>query len=119
MNTKEAIRSFWNNVPFKGNFYLSASLNLLTVVVYFAASNFLPPVAPLLYGHPEGEAQLVPKLGLLLAPATAFLITLINVFLALLVKSDFLQKILVVSALLISLLTTITVLRIIFLVGSF
>ena len=115
----KVVSSFWKSVPFKGYFYFSSSISLLAAFVVFFTLNILPPVVPLLYGHPEGQAQLVPKLALLVAPAAAMTITIINATLTVLMKNEFLQKILVISAFLISVLSAITVLKIIFLVSSF
>ncbi len=77
----------------------------------------MPPLAPLFYGRPVGEAQLTNSLGLLIAPGTSFLITVLNLFLSLWTKDDFLKKLLAVSTIVISVLTAITVTKIILLVG--
>lgn len=119
MRAKVVLKSFWESTPFRGYFYLSSAINLFSALAIFLTRNLLPPVVPLLYGHPEGAEQLVPKLGLLVAPAVAMIITIINLLLTRLIKNEFLQKILVLSAFLISVLAAITILKIIFLVGSF
>lgn len=119
MATKIQKISFWKNLPYKGYFYTSLGLDVATIVIVILTKGFLPPVAPLLYGRPEGASQLIPSIGLIIAPSTALVITLINIFLTKPVKDKFLQQILIVSTFLISLLTTITVLKVIFLVGFF
>lgn len=119
MVTKTKPASFWQNIPFKGYFYASLVLNLLTVLCVIAVRNFLPPISPLLYGRPEGASQLVPTLWLILTPAVALALTVLNLFLTRIVKDLFMQQILITSAFLVSLLSTITILKIIFLVGFF
>lgn len=119
MAVKNSLEPLWKDIPLKGYLYFSLFLNVLSVVSVLVAKNFLPPVAPLLYGRPEGEGQLVPTLWLLSAPLTSFVITLINILLVRLVKDAFMQKILVMSAFLLSILTTITIVKIVFLVGLF
>lgn len=79
--------------------------------------SILPPLAPLFYGRPMGEAQLTKTLGLLIAPGVGILITLLNLFLSLGIKDDFLKKLLAISAIIISVLTTITIIKIVLLVG--
>lgn len=81
--------------------------------------SLLPPVVPLFYGRPFGESQLVPVLTLFFAPITSIVITFVNSGLAILTEDVFSKKILVSGAFLLSLLITITVLKIIFLVGFF
>lgn len=92
---------------------------LLCLAGILLARTNLPPKVPLLYGQPAGEGQLVPTLGLLVAPGVSLAIILINTVVGFFIKDKFLKKALAVSALFMSILTTITVLKIIFLVGSF
>jgi len=106
-------------VPFRNYVYVSLGLNLLTALGVILIKGSLPPVVPLFYGKPLGEGQLIPTLGLLVAPGVSTLITLVNVVLGLAIKDDFLKKILISSAFLVSMLTTITVVKIVSLVGFF
>lgn len=79
----------------------------------------LPPVVPLLYGKPVGESQLVPSYALVIAPLTALLITIVNFMLTKFsLKDTFLKNILNWSTVLVSVLSFITVTKVIFLVGS-
>jgi len=107
------------NLPFKNYLYLSLGLDVATILVIFFFKSFLPPVVPLLYGNPTGTGQLIPTLGLLIAPGVSLVITIINTILSLLTKNDFQRKILMLSAFIVSILTTITVIKIFFLVGYF
>jgi hypothetical protein len=114
-----SLRGMWKNLPYKGCIYLSVCLNAVSVVIIFILRGALPPIVPLFYGLPGGTEQLTPTLGLLLAPATGLIITGINVFISTFNKDVFLKKSLVISSAFISLLLTITVVKIILLVGFF
>lgn len=119
MKAQEKSSSFWKNIPAGNFFYSSVVLNILVVLTIIGVKSFLPPVVPLLYGRPEGGMQLLPSLGLILAPGVALTITFINLLLIRFIKDRFIGQVLIISSFLISLLTTITVLKIIFLVGFF
>lgn len=109
----------WKNATFKGYYLAALALSILSAIVLLLLKNVLPPVAPLFYGRPSGEAQLVGSLELLIIPGVSILIILINFFIAQMVKDDFLKKILVSGALIVSILATITLAKIVFLVGFF
>ena len=109
----------WKKITFVNYFLAAAILNALSLLAPVVLRKFLPPVVPLLYGRPTGEGQLVPTLGLLIAPAAALLITAINLLLNLSTKDDFLKKVFAASALVISIVTTITVIKVMLLVGFF
>ena len=94
-------------------------LNLTVVVLFLLIKGFLPPIIPLLYGRPSGAGQLLPDWGILLAPALSTLLIIINVVTSNYVLAVFSKKLLIAAGCLVSLLTTITVLKIIFLVGFF
>lgn len=119
MATKTKPIPFWQDIPFKGYFYASCGLNIAVILAIILLKNFLPPVTPLFYGRPEGATQLVPTIWLILAPFMALILTIVNVFLTKPVKDKLMQQILVVSTLLISVLTAVTILKIVFLVGFF
>lgn len=107
------------NLAFKNLFLASVVIDVVTSLAIVILKNFLPPVLPLFFGLPTGETQLVGHLGLLIAPAAAFLLTILNLNVSLLIKDQFLKKILAVSALVVSVLIVITIVKIILLVGFF
>lgn len=119
MAAKQKPASFWAHIPFRNFFYLSLFFNIAIIVIIFLIRSFLPPVVPLFYGRPEGEGQLIPTLGLAIAPLAALVLSAVNLILTKLVKDEFIRQILIISTFLISLLTFITVIKIIFLVGFF
>ena len=109
----------WKKIKFNNYFLVALILNAVSVLAPIILKSFLPPVVPLFYGLPGGEAQLTSALGLAIAPAISTVIVAINIFLGLRTKDDFLKKIFAVTALLVSIVTTITVAKIILLVGFF
>jgi hypothetical protein len=109
----------WKKVPYRNFFLAAIIINIGVALSLTLLSSILPPLAPLLYGRPAGEAQLTKTLGLFIAPGTSLLITMLNLGLSLWVKDDFLKKLLAVSTIVISILTAITITKIILLVGFF
>lgn len=107
------------SLPFKGYFISSFAISLVLAGLIFVLKNLLPPVVPLFYGKPVSEAVLVPSLELMLAPGIATIFGTINAILAFFVSDDFLKKTLAIASLFISILSAITIVRIVFLVGFF
>jgi len=111
--------SFWKKTPFKGFLTAALVLNLVAIVVFLILKGFLPPVVPLLYGRPTGETQLVPTIWLLAAPGLSLLFIIINSLITNFTSDVFANKLLITTTFLLSLLTVITLFKIIFLVGFF
>lgn len=93
--------------------------NLLVIGFVFLVMDRLPPEVPLFYGKPRGEEQLVGRVMLVLPPAVSMLIALSNAIIIRLTKDVFLKNVLLGLAVTATLLSTITVFKIINLVGSF
>lgn len=119
MRTNSKIKFYWDKLPLKESIYTSFGISVFLILMVFVLQGFLPPQVPLFYGEPVGENQLVLPIFLSLAPLFALTMTLINTFIASKIKDDFTQKVLIVSSLFISILSFITLLRIIFLVGIY
>lgn len=119
MSVKSQLLNTWKGAQFKNYVYLSVALNIFTVLVILVFKKEIPPIVPLFYGRAIGESQLVSLSGLLIAPGVSLFITILNLFLSSISNDLFLKKIYVAASFLISLLTTITVVKIIFLVGFF
>jgi hypothetical protein len=109
----------WKKVPYRNYFLAAIIINVGIVLSLVFLKNLLPPLAPLFYGRPVGEAQLTKTFGLFIAPGVSLLITALNLCLSLWVKDDFLKKLLAISAMVISILTAITITKIVLLVGFF
>lgn len=95
--------------------FLPLMLSLLMVVIILALYRFLPPKLPLFYSLPWGEKQLAGKEQLLIIPSSIALVSLGNLIFSWHLHSsqDIFKKILYFSSLLITLLMTITFLKII------
>lgn len=106
-------------MPFRNYFLAAIIINVGVFLSLMFLWNFLPPLAPLFYGRPVGEAQLTKTLGLFLAPGTSLLITVLNLSLSFWVKDSFFRKLLAVAAIVVAVLTAITIVKIIVLVGFF
>jgi len=106
-------------LSFKNLYFIAIIINVVAILAIIILKSFLPPLVPLFYGEPAGEAQLTNTFGLLIAPAVAFLLTILNLSVSFWVKDEFLKKILAISTLVISVLTAITMVKIILLVGFF
>lgn len=108
-----------DDIPFKKLVILGILIDILVITLIFSLRNFLPPEVPLFYGLPEG-AERLGNIYLLALPSVASLgIILLNIFIGLIIKDEFLTKTLVLSGLATVFFSGVTTLKIIFLVGSF
>ena len=110
---------YLRNIPFVKSIYASFILNTLTLVLVLVLKDYLPPEVPLFYGSPEGENQLTTSLYLIIPSVSSFLILAINLLLAFISQDDLLKKMLLTVVLAVSILSTITTIKIVLLVGSF
>lgn len=95
------------------------AINLVVILLVFAAKSVLPPLVPLFYGLPTGEEQLASSTFLITPALTSIAVVLVNAFLARVVKNNFLQRVLLGISWATAALSTITIIRIIWLVGAF
>lgn len=105
--------------PFETLFWIALAIGIVNILFVFLVRSKLPPEAPLYYGLAEGSEQLSQNIGLVIPGAISIGIALINYLVAILTKNEFLQKIIFTSAFCVSCLSIITVIKIVFLVGSF
>lgn len=84
----------------------------LTIVITF---KLLPPKLPLFYSVAWGEAQLATKVQFLILPASIIFITLLNLVIAWQLHSSqsFFKQILLISSITVSLVLTITFVKIV------
>lgn len=101
--------------------YVAAAIviNVLVILSVLALIGFLPPQVPLFYGLPEGQDQLATSWFLILPATTSLFILTSNLLITPLIKESFLQKTLVLAGIATVFFSTITTIKIIFLVGSF
>ena len=107
----------FTKLPFRGYFYFAIALNVVTLIFTFLSQSFLPPIVPLFYGLPSGVGVLVPSIALAVAPGISLLITALNIFLSYRFSDMFIKKTLSVASGLLAILSTITIIKIVFLVG--
>lgn len=90
-------------------------ISLFITLFIFIFGRFLPPKLPLFYSLPWGDSQLVNHQQLLIIPSIITLIALLNLTVSWHLHSSqiFFKKILLSSSILISLILTITFLKII------
>lgn len=105
-------------LPLKEYFNASWILNLSVILFSLLLLKRLPPQIPIYYGLPQGEAQLSPSLGILIPSVLSLIFVSLNLFLISIIKDEFIKKILVISGLTTSVFASITVIKIIFLVGQ-
>lgn len=118
MEEKNSNKDIFKNKIIKK--YFKYSLFLISSSIIFAVFKFkdLPPEVPLFYSLPWGKKQLADKVFIFILPLSSILVLLLNLFLAKKIKEDFIiiKEILIIGAFLFSLILTITLLKIIFLV---
>lgn len=97
---------------------LSFVLCLGSILCIVLVWNRLPPIVPLWYSKPWGLERLTNPLWLFLLPSSALIITGINIYIASILTSEYLvfSQTLSLSSLVISALSTITLLKSIFIV---
>ena len=94
-------------------------LGLAMLLLSILFTLFLPPEIPLFYGASEPKDQIAKSWNIVIPSLVALLGSALNLLLAIIVKSDFLKKTLVIASVALSLLTAVTTLKIFFLVASF
>ncbi len=105
-------------LPLKGYFNASWILNFIIIIFSLLIQKRLPPQIPIFYGLPQGEAQLSSPIGILIPSVSSLIFVLLNLFLINIIKDEFIKKVLVVAGLTTAVFASITVVKIIFLVGQ-
>lgn len=119
MSIPNRLKKILDILPYRNWVIGLISVNLLILLAIFFLKRFLPPVVPLFYGKPYGAEQLTTQSSLFLIPLVALFITIINTIINFVIKDEYLQKILVGGMVICTLLASVTLLKIVFLVGSF
>jgi len=109
----------WKKVAFH-NYYLAAAvLALISAAGIIFVKSFMPDIVPFYFGKPVGADQLLSYWFFLMIPGVSLAITVINFFIGMSAKDEFVKQILAVSTLVVSAMAAITVTKIILLVGFF
>ncbi|MDO8503711.1 MAG: hypothetical protein Q7S60_03395 [bacterium] len=106
-----------NEVSLSQPFRLGIGSVLITTLILAIFWVKLPAQVPLFYSRTTGGDQLTNPLFLLLPPILSGIFLLMNLVLTRFTESDFLKRALVLGAVLSSILASITVIRIIFLIA--
>lgn len=107
-------------IPKHAQGYLALlSFNILIIGFVLFSGSKLPPQVPLLYGRAVSDEQLVDKTLLVLPAVSAALVTVINALLSFITTDQFIRRILIGTSVVSALLSVITTVRIMLLVGSF
>lgn len=109
----------FNRPPFLNLIYISLAINVFLIVSIFFIKRHLPPEVPLFYGLAEGEDQLVAGGTLVLAPFISLVIVVVNSAVSLTIKSELLRRTLIITGFGVTILSLVTAIQIILLVGSF
>jgi len=116
---KDVKKSDLSSLPFKKLFFIALGINIASLGVALVAQVFLPPQVPLYYGQAETEKVIASSLALVLPALVSLTFLGINFLIGLTIKDEFLKKVLVISSFAASLFATTTIIKIVFLVGSF
>lgn len=108
-----------SQIPFFNLLIVSLLICIITISLILLSEERIPPQVPLFYGLPEGEEQIVARLGLTIPSFMALIIIVINTVLATIFENNFVRNALVLTSFAVTLFATITTIKIILLVGSF
>lgn len=108
----------FERLPLKKFYIFSFFLNVSILLIAFLSRYILPPEIPLFYGLPQSSQQISSSFLLFIPSSISLAITIINAYLSVFVDNVYLKKVLALSSILVSFLSTLTTLKIIFLVGS-
>lgn len=105
-------------IPHLSSLLVILGVNIVVIIAVLLLKDRIPPTVPLFYGRPRGVEQLTPQLFLLLPPGLSIIVAVFNTIVMTLFEDKFIRKVLVGIAFAATLLSTITVIKIILLVGS-
>lgn len=108
-----------SEIPFFKLLLVSLFICIVTISLVLLSEDRIPPQVPLFYGLPEGEEQIVPRLALTIPSFMALIIIVINTVLATIFENNFVRNALVLTSFAVTLFATITVVKIVLLVGNF
>lgn len=114
----KAGREKLEKLPFIKLVIASVIISITSIGLVFLFNKRLPPEVPLLYGMAEDEMKLVTRTSLVVPGLVSLSITILNTMLSLIFADEFIKKTLIVSAFVITLLSAITTVKIILLVGN-
>lgn len=118
ISTTTRLTPEFEKLPLKKMFVFSFLISLVTILLGLLGQIILPPEIPLYYGLPKTVDQLSPAIFIILPSFISIFITILNILGSIKINDNFIKKTLAFTSISISILATITTLKIIFLVGS-
>ena len=115
---KQIIDPRFEKLPLSRLIIATIITNLILILVGLVSKIILPPEIPIFFGLPQNKEQLGPSILIVMPPIISLFFVFINSILAVKIESNYVKKSLAFGSLAITLLSTIAVLKIIFLVGS-
>ncbi len=94
-------------------------INVATLLFIYLNWSKIPPLVPLYYGNPTGVEQLGPAKGVFIPPSFVLVALITTILINKAYKDNFLETLLVLSLCVLTVLSTVTVFKILFLVGNF
>lgn len=107
------------DIPFRNYIYVALGVNLVILLIVVISQRFLPPQVPLFYGLAEGEGQMAPSFALAVPSLVSILIIALNISVSFSTKDVFLKRTLILAAVVATIFSVVTTIKIILLVGSF
>lgn len=108
-----------DDIPLQKFATAAVLVNLAVIAGVLLIRHFLPPEIPLFYGLPEGGEQLGGDYQLITPSVVSLGIIFLNIILGIIVKDEFLAKILILTGIASTFFSLVTTLKIIFLIGGF
>jgi hypothetical protein len=95
------------------------TVNVVMMLILFLNLNRIPPIVPLFFGNPTGGTQLAPSKALFLPSIAVIVITLLNRVMSYFIKDRFVDSVFVWVSIVLTLLSVVTTLKVMSLVGNF
>lgn len=92
-------------------------INVSLIIIGTLSQFILPPQIPLFFGLPQTEQQLASSIYIILPALLSLIITLFNLFLVTKLYDIYLKKMFIFTSLVLTLLSSVAIIKIIFLVG--
>ena len=107
-----------SKTPINQGLIIMVVLNLLIIALVLLLQKLLPPEVPLYFGLPEGEQQLVGSHFLIIPSTLSLFLVIVNTLISLVIKNDFLIKVLTVASYATTFFSAIATIKIFLLVGG-
>ncbi|HLE49203.1 MAG TPA: hypothetical protein VI819_04220 [Patescibacteria group bacterium] len=93
--------------------------NIIVIIGVLLFQKNLPPEIPLNYGLPRSTKQLAMPLEIIIPLIISLLIIIINNILAMITENNYLKRVLIIASYFTTIMSIITVVKIVFLIGIF